>query len=751
VRDGKALLVFPSSDRRESVVGTPYEKPFIGARLSVLKETETCLNYFEPVLAPGETAKFDFRFPVSPVPVGDTARLSMLRAAGYDHFKAQTVAFWKRQLSTGATLVMPEQKVLDAHRASLCYDFMALWQKDDMWMPGVNKFQYNWFWLRDGAYIVRCFDIWGQHEIARKCLESFRQFQQADGNFSSQPGQTDGFGQALFALGQHFLVTGDRAFGDSILPHFQPAISWLKRVRADDALHLIPPTNAADNELIKGRYTGHNFWALLGLRTSARVAKELGRNDEATSYLLEYADFQTALMAKLDSVSGKNGYIPPGLDVEGGQDWGNLLGAYPTEVLDPEDPRIAATMEKMHREKYAEGIMTYCGRLHHYLTVKATQNHVLRGEQEQTLKDFYGFLLHTGSAHEGFEWTAEPWGNRDVGNNLPPHGWGAAMFNILLRNMLVMERGGNGGIEGRELHLFSVVSPEWAKAGNEVGIRHAPTELGTVSAVMRFSANGAEVVIEKQLRKAPLCVVVNVPYFAQLEGFDTDATSATRDGNRLILTPDVSRVTMHWKLREVTPLSFDQAVDDYKREYARRFSEYRRAGKEAVRIEAPKVLTAKERQVAFRNRWSEEQRGIAVGKPVTSSGNTEGTQWPGLAVDGDARDLASAWWAGPAPQWLEVDLSELRTIAAIHVFPHWDGERYYQYTVEVSTDGNHWKEVIDRSGNRQPATESGDRFPLPQTRARFVRINMLKNSANSQVHLVELRVLEAPPKIQRKK
>jgi hypothetical protein len=90
-----------------------------------------------------------------------------------------------------------------------------------------------------------------------------------------------------------------------------------------------------------------------------------------------------------------------------------------------------------------------------------------------------------------------------------------------------------------------------------------------------------------------------------------------------------------------------------------------------------------------------------------------------------------------------LDLEGIHTVDRIVVFPYWDGTRYYQYLVEVSLDGNAWTGVGDRSNNRVPAARTGDEFRFSPVRCRFVRVTMLRNSANEGVHLVEVQVFEA--------
>jgi hypothetical protein len=58
-------------------------------------------------------------------------------------------------------------------------------------------------------------------------------------------------------------------------------------------------------------------------------------------------------------------------------------------------------------------------------------------------------------------------------------------------------------------------------------------------------------------------------------------------------------------------------------------------------------------------------------------------------------------------------------------------------------DGLSWTAVVDKSQNSVPASPQGDEFKFPAAKVRYVRVNMLKCSANEGVHLVELQVFEA--------
>ncbi|MCY2929401.1 MAG: chitobiase/beta-hexosaminidase C-terminal domain-containing protein [Planctomycetota bacterium] len=137
------------------------------------------------------------------------------------------------------------------------------------------------------------------------------------------------------------------------------------------------------------------------------------------------------------------------------------------------------------------------------------------------------------------------------------------------------------------------------------------------------------------------------------------------------------------------------------------------------------------------------ERNLALSKPVEASGNKNPGERPEFAVDGST-DIGQYWGTIPAPQWIRVDLEKEYSIDRIHIWPYWDGGRYYQYTIEVSTDDKTWTQVVDASKASTPETDKGHLHVIKPTPARYVKVTMLKNSDNPAIHLVELQVFEAP-------
>ena len=138
-----------------------------------------------------------------------------------------------------------------------------------------------------------------------------------------------------------------------------------------------------------------------------------------------------------------------------------------------------------------------------------------------------------------------------------------------------------------------------------------------------------------------------------------------------------------------------------------------------------------------------ESLNVARGKPVKASVGQQGGNSPARAVDGNASDKGgSAWFGARWPSWLEVDLGKPTTLDSAHVWFYWDG-RFYQYKIDVSTDGKAWKTVVDASKNKTPGTERGVGHGFAPVEARYVRLHVLRNSANEAVHVVELKVYAA--------
>ncbi len=579
LRDGKAVYLFPAEPQPKLTASFRdyYNRNApIGSPANVLPTTPMAAAEYRLDVPAGGQRVLDFKVPLLPVPPAGDAFEAIARAS-FDEREHDLETLWHSLFTRGIEITTPEAKVNDTYRASLVNDLVALNKVNGSYVQTINQLQYHRFYLRDSADFVRMYDTSGYPEIAREVLDFFATRQQPDGNFLSQPGQYDGWGEALWIYGEHYRITHDKAFAAEVYPRIQRAVAWLEKAIAADPLGLVPATDVRDNEYIPGHLTGYNFLALDGLEAAERLAHDLGHlDDEAHDKAIEER-LRSTLMKRLDLITAKTGgYIPPALDGDlGGTDWGNLLSLTPEPQLSPSDPRVAATL-RYTQARYQEGLITYRQPdqgtyLHHYLTIKNTLTELILGDQEQAIREFYAVLLHTSSTNAGWEYSIRPWGDRDFSGNLSPHGWFAADFRNLLRNMMLRE-------EGRELHLLSALSPEWVGAGKSIRVHGAVTYFGRCAFDLFMpTATTATLTLDPAFDPgmAPAKLVVHLPWFMRVTRIIVDGKPVNVPASGMLeLSPAARKVELQWARQELAPdapVSYADAVARYKSEYRARF------------------------------------------------------------------------------------------------------------------------------------------------------------------------------------
>lgn len=551
-RDGRVLYRFPRPTggvrlRRE----LRPDGPGPGA-----PATRFGLSDYSVALAPGRRAVLDFKLPVTPLAPADAGYAAIERAS-FDVHRARTLRFWRRLLAPAMRVQLPERKAEDAFYAALASLAQARYRTGDgQWVQAVNKLQYHSFYLRDAAIITNAYDLVGLHGLARENLGFFFSWQRPDGLFISRPGQYDGHGQALWALGEHVRRSRDLAFARAVLPQVSRGVDWVARARRADPLGLLPPGDPADNELAAGHLAGDSFWAVAGLERSVGLAQALGEAETAQRFAAELGALRAAVGARVRGAArSTGGRVPPVLDAAGGQDWGNLWASYPVAVLPANDPVVAATLRHT-RGEFREGIATYLdGRLlHHYLGFRVLQTELERGEQRRVVRGLYDALAHTTPTHGGFETGIAPGGNRSADDNLTPHGWYAAEYVALLRNMLVREDRGR-------IVLGSALSPAWLRAGRTVAVRRAPTPVGRVDFSLGMRRGGA---LLRWRGPAGAELAFSVPEGARA----VRARGLEARGRSIRLSGPSGRVAIRWRLARRGD-SYERAVARLRRLYRR--------------------------------------------------------------------------------------------------------------------------------------------------------------------------------------
>jgi hypothetical protein len=583
LRDGKVLYLFPlNPNPRLNLTAEDYYSritSLASRKLSIAATTPAGVATYKFVLGPGQVRTLDFAEPLLPVKAQDPL-IATIRSANYEGYRDAVARYWDGIVASGMTINLTEKKVTDTFNASLIYDLMALNKIGSDYVQTVNQLHYHSFYLRDASDIAHMYDLTGYPKIASQVLAFYFNKQQPDGNFISQPGQYDGWGQTLWILGEHFRFTHDKEFAETALPRIMHALDWFEKATGADPMHIMPSTDVRDNEYVPGHLTGYNFLALDGLDNADYLATALGHTDDCKRIQADETSFRKDFMAVLYRVTAKTGgYIPPDLDDNGlGTDWGNLLSITPRPQLALDDARVLATLRTV-RAKYAEGIATYSqpdqGQfLHHYLTIKNTITSTIIGDQENATHELYSELLHTSSTQAGFEYAIRPWGDRDFHGNLSPHGWFAADYRSMLRYMFVRET-------DDELHLLSVLSPAWMGAGRKIVVQNVPTYFGKVGFTLTMTdETSANLALDTSFRSAPKRLIVHLPWFYKLDSAEADGAKLKVGSGSLSIPVHAKLIALHWHRTVQTPdLSFQRTVQAYKREYKRRYDEMLRTGK----------------------------------------------------------------------------------------------------------------------------------------------------------------------------
>ncbi len=128
-----------------------------------------------------------------------------------------------------------------------------------------------------------------------------------------------------------------------------------------------------------------------------------------------------------------------------------------------------------------------------------------------------------------------------------------------------------------------------------------------------------------------------------------------------------------------------------------------------------------------------ENANIALGKPVSSSSGNKDY----AVTDGKKTEY---WEAEPYPAVFEVDLQAVYDVTSVKLFPYADGRRYYRYSVYTSADGREYLLFAQKTDN-YPETDDGTEYTVAEAAAaRYIRVEMTYNSANSAVHMREIEV-----------
>jgi len=503
----------------------------------------SALKLFAWSLDPGQRVEDVVRIPFAPV-----KDASAFADQDAKLWLDRTVGFWRGLMDGAARIDVPCTKATQALLAAHVCQLIA---NDHGELHGGEGF-YDEFYIRDGGYQIMELEEAGLLDAARKAVAPYLRQQRPDGRFETQRGQFDANGQALWVLWQFYKITGDRVWLTKAYPQMRRAVDWMIQARrkapADSPFAGVLPNALADGEYLWGgkhHIVGYDFWNLRGLLCTADAARTLGKANEADELLAEAKRYRAAVDAawKLTGLA----HFPPSWE-KAGTHWGNTETLWPTELFERDDPRVAALLAEVrqrHGGGFVEGTIRWLGHkgaIHPYMSAYSTMTSLARGEHEQVVEDFYWYLLHSAATHafpEGIYYK-----RRFAWSHTIPHVTGASNYALMLRHMLVHER-------GDELHLLPAVPDWWLAEGNQICIERAPTHFGRMGLKVTGLAKGVRVELDRPRRRPPKRIILHLPQSRSLDSSIKGVEVAVRsDQKQRWDFPTVVK-----RYRELTPYS----------------------------------------------------------------------------------------------------------------------------------------------------------------------------------------------------
>jgi hypothetical protein len=206
-------------------------------------------------------------------------------------------------------------------------------------------------------------------------------------------------------------------------------------------------------------------------------------------------------------------------------------------VLPATDAAVTATLHHA-LSRFREGIATYDrGRLlHDYLGFRIFETELLREQQTAVVNGLYAELAHTTATNGGFEVGVSRGGPRELPVDLAPHGWFAAEYVALLRNLLVRE-------EGNTLVLMGAVSPSWLLPERRITVTGADTGRGWIDYTLQAVQGGAVLTWHGSLDRG---TELRWPVPAAVR--DVRAPGLSQDRRTITLPAAAGRLWVRWRL-----------------------------------------------------------------------------------------------------------------------------------------------------------------------------------------------------------
>lgn len=441
----------------------------------------------------GGEREFTIKLPSQPVGIDNRdvlARLSYLKA------RQDTLQFWSDYLSRGALFDVPEESVNQLFRANLWHALRLPRRHDkspvDIDLPYSN-FAYDQRgtpWPVNQAVYVdyMLYDLRGYHGLSVEELAiMYKNNQESNGHIKGYANWGVYTPSMMYVVAQNYLLSGDRAAFESLLPQTLKALDWclaeMKRAGKTNGTGLIlAPLNDLSHDMRAWSFNQAYFYAGLERLGKALVAIKHPRAEECQqaatqmhqaiesgfsraatqSTLVQLRDHTWSPYVPGDALTPRRLleiWYPTDIDT-GPLHLTRLKALDPKGVLadyllnDHEDNLFMKGWSMANEPVYNQHAMTY----------------LFRDEPKQVIRAFYS-MMACAFSHSVFEPVEHRWG---WGQYFGPPSTDGAWFE-LYRNMLIHER------DDDALVLLQATPRKWLEPGKQIRVEKAPTYYGLVN------------------------------------------------------------------------------------------------------------------------------------------------------------------------------------------------------------------------------------------------------------------------------
>lgn len=435
------------------------------------------------------------------VPAGEGRDLNFneIKDLSFDEALELTIKYWKSRVPL--ELNLPDKRYSDCFYSSLYY--ILIMNEQHKLSPG--PYEYTSFFLHDAVDMDNALDKAGLTEEARDSTDYF--------NYTEGGGYVDELGGSLFGLYEHYRLTKDKTYLEAVYPRMKSGCELIKKLRAkqlelpqsDPAYGLLPKGVSQDNFKIPAYLYVDDWWAVVGLKSGWEAAEKLGKKEDVKWIREQYESLLKATVASIEKVMKKEGlkfmpgfadYWPKEMHIVDGDyrilgdaqmAWAHRPALFPGQNMGIPIPiKLFADSYKRYW-KNAGKFTDYDGawfveyeKVFWGYNFKLAHPLIYLGMEDVALKNIEWGIEHQscpGGWMEAMPSRKNEKGLYEITEGVigdVPHGWSAAHYVLLLRDMLLRE-------DGNKLILLSCIPETWLDDGKVIEIKNAPTYFGKVS------------------------------------------------------------------------------------------------------------------------------------------------------------------------------------------------------------------------------------------------------------------------------